>query len=91
MAGNKPGPAGKGDRHQLSIRVPKRHYLLYEEEARAAGLSLCDYMALVMARAHALEDPEYLRRATNQLAFVLPGLPATRDPAAHPKRAMPAA
>lgn len=65
MAGvgsGRPGPQPKGDRRQLTIRLPSDHFAIYEEEARRQGLALTDYLAGSLARCHRLEEPAYLRR-----------------------------
>lgn len=38
---------------------------VYRAEAAAAGMSLTDYLALTLARAHNLESPAYIERNTN--------------------------
>lgn len=71
MAGNKPGPKPKGDRVPITARIPRDHHPRYEQQASDAGLPLCDYVALVMARAHGLPEPEYLSRTRKQEALPL--------------------
>jgi hypothetical protein len=61
MAGHRPGPDPKGDRCQVTVRLPRTNRALYERAAAAVGLPLSDYIALALARAHQLEDPDYLR------------------------------
>lgn len=60
MAGTRPGPDPKGDRSQITARMPRDHRAVYEQEAIKAGLPLGDYLALRLARAHGLDDPGYL-------------------------------
>lgn len=60
MAGRRPGPDVKGDRSQFTTRMPRDHRAVYEWAARQAGLPLGDYLALQLARAHGLDDPDYL-------------------------------
>ena len=60
----KPGPKPKGDRSQITVRVPSAHRELYEHAARAAGWGLSDYLMLVLARAHFLPEPPVPRRMT---------------------------
>ena len=57
----KPGPKPRGVRGPISARVPVDHKKLYEERAEAMGIPLTDYVALVMARAHHLGDPDYIK------------------------------
>lgn len=63
----KPGPRPKGERGQITLRVPREHRQVYEAEAAAANLSLTDYLALTLARATGLDEPEYISRARGQL------------------------
>jgi hypothetical protein len=62
----KPGPKPKGVRSQITLRVPVEHRKVYAEAAEAAGLPLGDYIALALALAHGLAEPEFIRRNTNQ-------------------------
>jgi len=57
----KPGPKPRGIREPISARVPVDHKRLYEELAERMGIPLTDYVALVMARAHKLGDPDYIK------------------------------
>jgi hypothetical protein len=57
----KPGPKPRGIRGTISTRVPIDHKKLYEERAEAMGIPLSDYVGLVMARAHHLDDPHYIK------------------------------
>ncbi|RZK88261.1 MAG: hypothetical protein EOO66_18425 [Methylobacterium sp.] len=57
----KPGPKPRGIRGPISARVPVDHKRLYEELAEHMGIPLTDYVALVMARAHDLGDPDYIK------------------------------
>lgn len=74
MAGNRPGPRAKGDRSPLHVRVPKVHRAVYEKAALAAGMPLGDYVAIMLARAHELDEPDYVHRNQdpNQVALPLP-------------------
>lgn len=56
----KPGPVPRGVREQVTIRVPVDHKRAYEQRARQLGIPLTDYFTLVMARAHAFDDPDYI-------------------------------
>lgn len=69
MERRKPGPKPRGQA-QITLRVPAGHRPCYEAAARAAGLSLSDYLALVLAQAHELPEPDYLR--TNRAQEELP-------------------
>lgn len=68
MADNrrKPGPKPKGDRSQLTVRLPARDREIYAAAATEAGLPLCDYIAMALAHAHGLPEPEFLQRRRNQ-------------------------
>ena len=55
-----PGPVPRGVREQVTIRVPVDHKRAYEQRARQLGIPLTDYFTLVMARAHAFDDPDYI-------------------------------
>jgi hypothetical protein len=61
----KPGPEPKGDRTAYTLRAPRDHMDYYKAAAVAAGLPLGDYLALVLARSHDLEEPAYLHRPNN--------------------------
>ncbi len=66
MAGNaRPGTVPKGDRSAITVRVPRDHRGVYEQKATELGLPLSDYIGLLLARAHRLEDPEYVHRGRN--------------------------
>jgi len=60
------GRQPKGERAQILARVPTKHRHVYEQRAVEARLPLGDYVALVMAKAHDLEEPEYLKRDQHQ-------------------------
>ncbi len=66
MSAPKLGRPAKGDRAPATGRFPKNHLDLYKAQAAAAGLPLGDYLALVMARAHGLDEPGYLTTNRNQ-------------------------
>lgn len=57
----RPGPTPKGDRSAITVRMERRHRSTYEQEAAKAGLPLGDYLALVLARGHQLDVPDYLQ------------------------------
>lgn len=61
MAGNRPGRDPKGDRSQVTLRLPRAHREIYERKAKQVGLPLCDYLALHLARAQGLDDPDYIK------------------------------
>ena len=56
----KRGRKPKGQREAISAKVPTDHKPIYEEAADAAGIPLCDYVAVVMAKHHGLPAPTYL-------------------------------
>ncbi len=66
MMSRKPGQQPKGDRAAITVRVPRNHYEAYSEAARAAGLSLSDYLTVVLAEARGLPIPGYVSRSRNQ-------------------------
>jgi hypothetical protein len=53
----KPGPKPKGERSQITLRVPAEHRVIYALTAAAKGLPLNDYLVSVLARAHDLPVP----------------------------------
>jgi hypothetical protein len=65
MAGRRPGTVPKGDRSAITVRVPRAHRFVYEDEASKLGMALSDYLGLLLARTHGLEDPEYVHRGRN--------------------------
>lgn len=73
MAGRRPGTVPKGDRSAITVRVPRTHRGVYEQQAADVGLPLSDYIGLLLARVHQLEDPEYVhrRRDLNQVQLPL--------------------
>ena len=48
------------------MRVPRAHYVVYEEQARLRGMPLSDYIGMHMARLHELDEPEYINRTRRQ-------------------------
>lgn len=62
----KPGRPAKGDREAATGRFPRAHLDTYKARAAAAGLPLGDYLALVMAQAHGLDEPAYLTKNPDQ-------------------------
>lgn len=54
------GPDPKGDRTQFTARLPTAHLERYKSEAESCGLALTDYLALKLAEAHNLPEPEYI-------------------------------
>lgn len=44
----------------MHVRAPETHAELYTSEAERLGLPITDYCALVLARAHGLEDPPFI-------------------------------
>jgi hypothetical protein len=69
----RPGPEGKGERKQVTLRVPAGDYTVYEREASAARMPVSDYLALALARQHQLDEPAYLRRAAGSQMLPLTG------------------
>lgn len=65
------GRPGKGDRIPTMSRLPRGHRAVYEAAARAADVPLGDYIALMLARAHELEEPEYIHRNRDQAELPL--------------------
>lgn len=57
---SKPGPKPKPPRWQFTARVPVEHRPRLEQAASAAGLPVCDYVALVLANAHGWDEPTYI-------------------------------
>jgi len=68
----KPGRKPKGDRSPMHVRIPRNHRVLYEQAAATAGLPLSDYVAIVLARAHELDEPDYVQRERNRHQVELP-------------------
>lgn len=62
----KAGQQPKGDRAAITVRVPRDHYDTYAAAAHEAGLSLSDYITLVLCEAHGLDVPSYTRRSRDQ-------------------------
>ena len=60
MATTRRGPVSKGDRQQMTFRLPRTHLELYRKLAEDAGLPLSDYLALSLAQRHGLEEPGYI-------------------------------
>ena len=50
----------------MHVRVPRTHRAVYEELAERAGLPLGDYVAMLLAQAHELDEPEYLSWSRRQ-------------------------
>src|SRR5659263_188951 len=68
----KPGRKPKGDRSPMHVRIPRNHRVLYEQAAATAGLPLSDYVAIVLARAHELDEPDYVQRERDRHQVELP-------------------
>lgn len=66
----KPGQPSKGDRAAHTVRTPRDHMNRYKAEAAARGLSVGDYLAVVLAEAHGLDAPAYLDRNRHQDALL---------------------
>lgn len=57
----KPGTPPKGG-DRFTGRAPTDHLAVYEEAAAEHGLSLSDYVAVVLARVHGLNEPSWIDR-----------------------------
>lgn len=66
MADGKPGRKPKGKSTRFVGRYPDDHLAVYKAQAAARKLPLGDYLALVMAAAHGLDEPAYLHDNPNQ-------------------------
>ncbi len=66
MMSRKPGQQPKGDRAAITVRVPRNHYEIHAQAARDAGLSLSDYLTVVLAEAQGLPIPSYVTRTRTQ-------------------------
>lgn len=55
----------------MHVRVPRTHRVVYEERAERAGLPLGDYVAMLLAQAHELDEPEYIHRRRDQTELPL--------------------
>ena len=66
MMPRKPGQQPKGDRAAITVRVPRNHYDAIAAAAHAAGLSLSDYVTVILAEHHGLEVPAYVTRSRSQ-------------------------
>jgi len=56
------GRPSKGPRTEHTVRIPADHDDRYVHQAGQLGLSYSDYLALVLARAHDLDVPDYVAR-----------------------------
>lgn len=54
------GRKPRGDRTATSVALPSDHLALYRLEAERCGLPLGDYVAIKLAEAHKLPEPEYI-------------------------------
>ncbi|HEY3016257.1 MAG TPA: hypothetical protein VGJ41_14170 [Nocardioides sp.] len=54
------GRRPKGQRTQVSGRLPSAHVEIYMREAARMDLPLTDYMALKLAEIHGLDVPDYI-------------------------------
>lgn len=57
------GRPPKGDRKPVTVRLPATHYEAYDQAARAHGLTLNDYLTVVLAHGHELPLPDYVPTA----------------------------
>jgi len=65
-ARRRPGTPPKGDRSAITVRVPRSHRSVYEQAAAQQGLPLSDYIGVLLARAHELQDPDYVHRGHHE-------------------------
>lgn len=63
------GRPRKGNRIQISIKVPADQKALLEDAARAEGLPLTDYVATLIAQAKGWPPPAWLERDKAQEAL----------------------
>jgi hypothetical protein len=66
MAGDKPGPDGKGERERGTFRLVPAHKELAEAKAERLGIPFGDYVALLVAQDLGVVDddlPDHLRYA----------------------------
>ena len=64
-AERRPGMPPKGGK-RLTTRVPQSHLDVYDEAAKDRGMRRSDYIAWLLAKAHDLEEPWWLRKDRNQ-------------------------
>lgn len=54
------GRPPKGDRRPVTVRLPAAHFERYDQAAREQGLTLNDYLTVVLANRHELPLPDYV-------------------------------
>lgn len=54
------GRRPKGERRQVTFRLPAEHYTVYKTRADELGINLVDYLVASLAGDHALPLPEYI-------------------------------
>ena len=59
---NRGGQPSRGDRSNVTVRVPVEHRAVYEARADELGIALGSWIALKLAEAEGLEVPDYLKR-----------------------------
>ena len=69
----RPGPKPKGDRAPFTGRFPAAHLDIYRARAAAAGMPLGDYLSVVLATAHGLDEPAYVHRNNRNQPELLTG------------------
>lgn len=57
------GRPPKGDRKPVTVRLPAAHFERYDQAAREHGLTLNDYLTVVLAHGHELPIPDYVPTA----------------------------
>ena len=57
---SKPGPAPRGERKPVPVRIPMDQYKIYAKLAEERGIPLGSYIVLLLAETHALDIPSYI-------------------------------
>lgn len=60
------GRPPKGERRQVTCRLPAEHYAIYKTRADQLGVTLVDYLVTSLAHEHALPLPEYIPQPVEQ-------------------------
>lgn len=58
---HKYGPAPKGDRSQLTFRLPTKQRASYEARAAELGITIGSWIVLTLAQAEGLPIPDYIQ------------------------------
>lgn len=56
------GQPSRGDRSNVTVRVPTEHRAVYEARAAELGIPLGSWVAIKLAEAEGLEVPDYIER-----------------------------